>query len=192
MFRVKDNLLYEVRESLEMSGGELPACFRQVRDELIVFTSDRRQTVVRLIQFRVAGSYFPIATNRFDLPTLKIIILYAYRWQIELFFKYLKRTLNGLHLLNHSENGVEIQFYLLMTSAILLLKFKQDCQSWQEKILTLQGATEKNQANPSEWIKKISEVFYESWKISKNWLLIVKNSIAKVIDNETLTMLNSS
>ncbi len=192
VFRVKDNLLYEVRESLEIAGGELPACFRQVRDELIVFTSDRRQTVVRLIQFRVAGSYFRIATNRFDLPTLKIIILYAYRWQIELFFKYLKRTLNGLHLLNHSENGVEIQFYLLMTLAILLLKFKQDCQSWQEKILTLQGATEKNQANPSEWIRKISEVFYESWKISKNWLLIVKNSIAKVIDNETLTMLNSS
>jgi hypothetical protein len=192
VFRVKDNLLYEVRESFLIAGGELPACFRQVRDELIVFTSDRRQTVVRLIQFRVAGSYFRIATNRFDLPTLKIIILYAYRWQIELFFKYLKRTLNGLHLLNHSENGVEIQFYLLMTLAILLLKFKQDCQSWQEKILTLQGATEKNQANPSEWIRKISEVFYESWKISKNWLLIVKNSIAKVIDNETLTMLNSS
>ncbi len=113
VFRVKDNLLYEVRSRLEIADGQFPKCFREVLDEVIVFKSDKRQTAVRLIQFRVAGSYFRIATNRTDLPTLKIIILYAYRWQIELFFKYLKRTLNGLHLLNHSENGVEIQFYLI-------------------------------------------------------------------------------
>jgi len=192
VFRVKDNLLYEVREMLEISGGELPNCFREVRNELIVFKSDKRQTVVRLIQFRVAGSYFRIATNRTDLPTLKIIILYAYRWQIELFFKYLKRTLNGLHLLNHSQNGVEIQFYLMMTLAILLLKFKQDCQNSEEKKQTAEESGEKNQASPSEWIRKIGEVFYESWKISRNWLLIVKNSIAEVINKELLTMLNSS
>jgi hypothetical protein len=192
VFRVKDNLLYQVRESLEIADGELPVCFRQVRDELIVFKSDKQQNVVRLIEFRVAGSYFRIVTNRFDLPTLKIIILYAYRWQIELFFKYLKRTLNGLHLLNHSENGVEIQFYLLMTLAILLLKFKQDCQNAEEKKPAAKEKEEKNRANLSQWIRKISEVFYQSWKISKNWLLIVKNSIAKVVDNELLTMLNSS
>jgi hypothetical protein len=192
VFRVKDNLLYQVREILEISGGELPNCFREVRDELIVFKSDQRQSIVRLIRFRVAGSYFRIATNRTDLPTLKIIILYAYRWQIELFFKYLKRTLNGLHLLNHSQNGVEIQFYLLMTLAILFLKFKQDCQSSEEKKQTAEEIGEKNQASPSEWIRKIGEVFYESWKISKNWLLIVKNSIAEVVDKELLKMLNSS
>ncbi len=192
VFRVKDNLLYEVREILEIAEGELPNCFREVRDEFVVFKSDKRQTAVRLIRFRVAGSYFRIVTNRTDLPTLKIIILYAYRWQIELFFKYLKRTLNGLHLLNHSQNGVEIQFYLMMTLAILLLKFKQDCQNSEEKKLIRQQSGERNQASASEWIKKIGEVFYESWKISKNWLLIVKNSIAKVIDTELLTMLNSS
>ncbi len=192
VFRVKDNLLYEVRQILEIADGGLPKCFRQVRDELVVFKSDKQQSVGRLIQFKVAGSYFPIVTNRTDVPTLKIIILYAYRWQIELFFKYLKRTLNGLHLLNHSQNGVEIQFYLMMTLAILLLKFKQDCQNSEEKKQTAEETGEKNQASPSEWIRKIGEVFYESWKISKNWLLIVKNSIAEVIDKELLTMLNSS
>ncbi len=192
VFRVKDNLLYEVRQMLEIVEAELPNCFREVRDELIVFKSDRRQTVVRLIQFKVADSYFRIATNRTDLPTLKIIILYAYRWQIELFFKYLKRTLNGLHLLNHSQNGVETQFYLLMTLAILLLKFKQDCQDVEAINLITQEKAEKKQASPSEWIRKIGEIFYESWKISKNWLLIVKNKIAEVIDIELLTMLNST
>lgn len=51
---------------------------------------------------------------------------------------------------------------------------------------------ETREANPSEWIKNISEIFYESWKISKRWLLILKNSLSKVIDYELLTMLNSS
>ena len=32
---------------------------------------------------------------------------------------------NGLHLLTHSKNGLEIQFYLMLVSALLLLHFKQ-------------------------------------------------------------------
>lgn len=188
VFRVKDNLLYEVAEVLSSATEELPKCFHQVRDELVVFKNDRHQSRVRLFQFKVAGSYFRLLTNRRELSTLQIIILYAYRWQIELFFKYLKRTLNGLHLFNHSENGVGIQFYLLMTLALLLLKFKQQREPKKKRKTE---KAEKNEANPSDWIKKISEIFYESWKISKKWLLIIKNSLSKVVDNELLTMLDS-
>lgn len=176
VFRVKDNLLYEVRQIQEISSGELPNCFRQVRDELIVFKSDKKQTVVRLIEFRVAGSYFRIVTNRFDLPTLKIIILYAYRWQIELFCKYLKRTLNGLHLLNHSENGVEIQFYVLMTLAILFLKFKQDCQNAAEK----KADYKRNKR------KKPSKSVGMDQKNERSILRIVENKQELVIDSEEL------
>ena len=104
-----------------------------------------------------------------------------------MFFKYLKRTLNGLHLFNHSENGVGIQFYLLMTLCLLLLKFKQQKEPKQKK----PKKVEENEANPSEWIKKIGEIFYESWKISKKWLLIIKNSLNKIVDNELLTLLDS-
>ncbi len=192
IFRVKDNLLSEVREKLAISVSELPRSFRELRDELIIFKSDKQQNVVRMIQFEVARSKFRIITNRRDLSTLQVIILYAYRWQIELFFKYLKRTLKGLHLLNHSQNGVEIQFYLLMTLALLLLKLKQNCQKKPEKKSRV-GAekSEKKEESPAEWIRNISKIFYESWKISKNWLLIVKNSLGKVIDNELLTLLNS-
>jgi len=188
VFRVKDNLLYEVSEVLSLADEKLPNCFRQVRDELVIFKNDKHQSRVRLIDFKVAGSYFRLITNRFELSGLQIIILYAYRWQIELFFKYLKRTLNRLHLFNHSENGVGIQFYLLMTLALLLLKFKQQSEPKMKK---KRKKVEKNEANPSEWIKKIGEIFYESWKISKKWLLIIKNSLNKVVDNKLLTMLDS-
>lgn len=189
VFRVKDNLLYEMQEVVSLATEELPKCFQQVRDELVIFKNDKYQNRVRLVQFEVAGSYFRLITNRFDLSLLQIIILYAYRWQIELFFKYLKRTLNGLHLYNHSENGVGIQFNLLMTLCLLLLKFKQQTEPKKKK--KKREKAEKNEANPSEWIKKIGEIFYESWKISKQWLLIIKNSLSKVVDNELLTLLDS-
>ena len=52
-----------------------------------------------------------------------------------MFFKFIKRTLNGIHLFNHSENGVEIQFYLLMTLAILTLKLRQDSQALEYEII---------------------------------------------------------
>ena len=192
IFRVKENWLFEVRETLEIAASEMPQCFKQMTDELIIFKNDRQQNQVRLIGFEVGQSRFRLITNRQDLTTLQVIILYAYRWQIELFFKYVKRTLNRLHLFNHSENGVGIQFYLLMTLAILLLKFKQECDG--SKKPKREKSVEKNEEkepHPSEWIRKITKIFYDGWKISKKWLLIIRNSLNKVIDNELLTLLNS-
>jgi len=74
----------------------------------------------------------------------------------------------------------------------ITVKVQARLPKFRRKKQTAEETGEKNQASPSEWIRKIGEVFYESWKISKNWLLIVKNSIAKVIDKDLLTMLNSS
>ncbi len=194
IFRGRANLLYRTVEELVIKQENLPLCFTRVTDEIIIFTSDEKQNKFRLITFAVAGSYFRLITNRFDLPTLKIIILYAYRWQIELFFKFMKRTLPGLHLFNHSRNGVESQFYVLLSVALLLLKVKQDCQKAARKVEPESVVEEKSaesSRNPSQWVKDIARIFYKSWKISKNWLVVVKNSLAEVIDNQLLQLLST-
>ncbi len=191
VMRVKDNLLYEVVESGVINLAEIPNCFHRVADEIIIFTNDEKRNRLRLITFTIAGSYFRIVTNRFQLSTLNIIILYAYRWQIELFFKFMKRTMKGIHLLNQSQNGVDIQFYLLLTTAILMLKFKQSNQENEDLEEKVEEKREKKGLSPSEWIKEIGKIFYKSWKISKNWLLIVKNSLNQIVDYELLKLLNS-
>jgi len=71
------------------------------------------------------GEGFTLITDRFDLQTSEIIMLYAYRWQVELIFRFLKRTLHGLHFLCHHPAGLESQFTLYMMAYLLLLHFKQ-------------------------------------------------------------------
>jgi IS4 transposase len=110
ILRGKEKVLYRIVEKLPVVAN-LPACFQALTDELVLFSNDPQQKQVRLITFQVCGSLFRLVTNRFDLTTRQVIMLYAYRWQVELFFKFIRRTLNGLHLLNQSHKGVEIQFY---------------------------------------------------------------------------------
>jgi IS4 transposase len=198
IIRVKENMLFEKIESLEIAKN-LPVCFKNVSDAKGVFKNDPNQNIVRLVHFQVWDSCFMIVTNRFDLSTLNIIILYAYRWQIELFFKYLKRTLNGIHLLNHSENGIEIQFYLMMTLAVLQLNFKQTCQAVQNIVPFFQDFHQASKqiqvfggTSPSDWIKKNAKPLYVFWKISKKWLLMLKNNLTKNFDNQVLILLSTA
>jgi hypothetical protein len=44
---------------------------------------------------------------------------------LELFFRFLKRTMGGIHLVRHDRAGTTIQFYVMMTLALLQLHLKQ-------------------------------------------------------------------
>lgn len=192
VLRGRDNLLCRVVEELA-TGAQLPTCLKNVTDQTVIFLNDERQNKVRLITFEVAGSYFRLMTNRLDLTTLEVIVIYAYRWQIELFFKFIKRTVNGIHLFNHSQNGVEIQFYVLLLVAVLMLKLKQHCQELDKGREKQEVESEKraeNRQSPSAWIKDIAKIFYKSWKISKNWLVVIRNSLAQAVDYQLLKLLN--
>lgn len=134
IIRFKDNVLKEIIEKLEITGT-IPACFTNVKDCKIKFTNDKNEKtddegerIYRMVQFNVNNSKFNIVTNRFDLSTLQIILLYAYRWQIELLFRYIKHSINGIHLFNNSENGVTVQFYIMLIVALLELRLKQTCK----------------------------------------------------------------
>lgn len=89
VIQIQAFFILRVKENLEISSN-MPVCFKNVSDSVGVFKHDPNQHKLRLIQFQIWESCFMIATNRFDLSTLNIIILYAYRWQIELFSNTLK------------------------------------------------------------------------------------------------------
>lgn len=125
IIRSRKNLCYQVQQTLPVNLPEAARyIFLAVRDELVIFDHDRHRQVYRRISFRTRQTLFILLTNRFDLTTYDLIKLYCFRWQVELFFRYLKQTLQAKHLLNLSETGVAIHFYLVLIAHLLLVIYK--------------------------------------------------------------------
>jgi len=61
-----------------------------------------------------------LVTNKLDMEAELIALAYRFRWQIELFFRWLKCILGCRHLLSTSQNGVEIQVYLALIASLLI------------------------------------------------------------------------
>jgi DDE family transposase len=61
-----------------------------------------------------------LITDKLDLDAELIALAYRFRWQIELFFRWLKCILGCRHLLSTSRNGVEIQVYLALIASLLI------------------------------------------------------------------------
>jgi hypothetical protein len=59
---------------------------------------------------------FTFLTNVFSLDALQVALLYKNRWQIELFFKWMKQHLNIQKFWGVTENAVRIQIYSRVTT----------------------------------------------------------------------------
>jgi len=59
-------------------------------------------------------------TNNFDLPALTICHLYKSRWQVELFFKWIKQHLRIKAFYGYSENAVKTQIWIAVSVYVLV------------------------------------------------------------------------
>ena len=62
-----------------------------------------------------------LLSDRLDMPAETIAQLYHYRWEVELFFRWLKCTLGCKHLLSHDANGVALQVYAALIASLLIV-----------------------------------------------------------------------
>jgi hypothetical protein len=62
-----------------------------------------------------------LVTDRLDLSAEVIALLYRYRWQVELFFRWFKCVLGCKHLLSQSENGIRIELYAALIASLLIV-----------------------------------------------------------------------
>ena len=87
------------------------------------------QNAVREIRVRLdTGRVLRIATNDLDAPAGEIAELYKRRWEIELFFRWIKQMLDIKHFYGTSENAVRIQIAVALI-AFVLLKLAHDAQT---------------------------------------------------------------
>jgi hypothetical protein len=69
--------------------------------------------------------YIYFLTNILDLPADQIAMIYKKRWDIEIFFKFIKQYLNAKHFLSRSLNGIKVVFYMILTLAMMILAYKK-------------------------------------------------------------------
>jgi hypothetical protein len=76
--------------------------------EVVIISPDDPKNPVRLL------------TNLLDLDAAMIGLLYRYRWQVELFFRWLKCYAHFDHLISHSRDGVLLNFYVAVIGVMLM------------------------------------------------------------------------
>ena len=85
---------------------------------------------LRRIRFKdpESGKTLVFLTNNTALPASTIAALYKSRWQIELFFKWIKQHLRIKRFIGHSENAVKTQIWCAVTTYVLIAIVKKDLQ----------------------------------------------------------------
>jgi hypothetical protein len=117
--------------------GHLPA--RQARSRNNPFQDPVREVRVRT----ESGKILRIVTNDLNAPADEIAELYKRRWQIELFFRWIKHTLKIRHFLGTSENAVRIQIAVALI-VFLLLRMAHTAQSAVTSLLTFTRLVARN------------------------------------------------
>jgi transposase len=68
---------------------------------------------------------FYFLTNDFELTAKEVADFYRRRWDIEVFFRFIKQELNVSHLVSLSKNGIEVMIYMTLIVAMLVLIYKK-------------------------------------------------------------------
>ena len=81
---------------------------------------------LRRIRFKdETGKRLTFLTNHFRLPALTICALYRQRWQVELFFKWIKQHLRIKRFFGTSENAVKTQIWIAVSVYLLVAIIKK-------------------------------------------------------------------
>ena len=122
------------KPAFEIVDGEsiLEGTDNVLKDQSIRFTKKENKEkypgVIRRIVYYAPELHrsFVYYTNNFLLKAREIALLYKYRWQVELFFKWIKQHLRVKRFWGESENAVRIQIHVAIITYCLIAIIEHD------------------------------------------------------------------
>ena len=138
--RIKKNTAYRVVGRAEVLKSKELTC-----DQRIVFTGTKasRQCPIPLRRIGYldadTGKHYVFLTNNFKLAAKTIADLYKARWQVELFFKWIKQNLKIKSFIGTSHNAVMTQIWIALCVYLLLafIKFQSRLGKSLQQMLRL-------------------------------------------------------
>ena len=103
-----------------------------LRDQTIRFTGKRNRenypsTLRRIVYYAPdLCRTFTYYTNNFELEAKDIALLYRYRWQVELFFKWIKQHLRVKTFWGETDNAVRLQIHIAIITYCLVGIIEED------------------------------------------------------------------
>lgn len=123
--RIRGNAKYRVLERHSVDKTQ-----NITSDQIIQYTSVRASQYdlqpVRRIGYRdpETGKHYVFITNHLDWEAKTVADIYKQRWQVELFFKWIKQNLKIKSFLGNNENAVMTQVMVALCSYLILAYFK--------------------------------------------------------------------
>jgi len=129
--RLKDIFRYRIVKQIEDGKNRPVSSLELLSDQVIQlgkpnskqFLEDSFRLIIAINPKTKTTYYF--LTNLFDTKAEEILSFYKKRWDIEVFFRFLKQELNFSHLTSTSENGMMIMMYMTMIASMLVLTYKR-------------------------------------------------------------------
>ena len=124
VIRTKSNMRYRTLKRLKTVKGS-----GVTSDQYILLTSQKGSnypTRLRKVGYKdpETGKQYYYLTNHFTLSGRTIADIYKQRWQIELFFKWIKQNLKIKSFIGTSKNAVMTQIWVAMCTFLLIHYFK--------------------------------------------------------------------
>ena len=104
-------------------------------DRLVVFTGYKSShlypNALRMVEYYdvETNETLIFISNNMDISALDIANIYRNRWQIEVFFKWIKQNMTVKRMWGYSENAVRIHLWIAIISYLLMAKIKADLQT---------------------------------------------------------------
>jgi hypothetical protein len=156
--RLNENTRYQVvRQHAEVPAKD-PGGLRFVQDSIVHLYSDGHKLVqeeFRLIEVQVKkdGKKLLFLTNVFFLEAEQIAEVYHKRWDIEVFFRFLKQEMNLTHFVCNDLNAIQVMIYCILITAMLVLVYKKQNNIRSYKIAKIQFFKELQAAITLELIE---------------------------------------
>ena len=128
--RTNPNVKYKVDEEKEITPVPQGSSIT-IKSDTVAYLygkkSNKTKCRYRIIRgiINSSGEEIVFVSNLLDKEAYFIAQLYKQRWEIEVFFKYIKQHLNASHLVSRQENGIKVMIYMTMILASLIIVYKK-------------------------------------------------------------------
>lgn len=103
-------------QTIKLTGVKTSSAYPDKLRRIKFYSKEKRKTYVFL-------------TNNFELDAFTITLLYKNRWQIELFFKWIKQHLKIKKFWGQSENAVKTQIWIAVCTYLIVAIIKRQLNS---------------------------------------------------------------